>query len=126
MSPVVKQTMRMNRETWIKIASWALIILVAPFALEIAFVAEVVGVDVAVGMLLLYFSAFTAAVRSRIDALNALVASALQSRASKLQYVTRSYFWNTALSCVVVWISGSLLLAIALWMPTFVVASQHL
>ena len=118
--------MRMNRETLIKIASWALIILVAPFALEIAFVAEVVGVDVAVGMLLLYFSAFTAAVRSKIDALNALVASALQSHAGKLRYLTRSYLWNTAFSCIVVWISGSLLLALALWMPTFVIAAQHL
>ncbi len=118
--------MRMNRETWIKVASWALIILVAPFALEIAFVAEVVGVDVAVGMLLLYFSAFTNAVRSKLDRLNALVESALQSRAGKLRYLTRSYFWNTAFSCVVVWISGSVLLALALWMPTFVIASQHL
>jgi len=117
--------MQMNRETWIKIASWALIILIAPFALEIAFVAEVVGVDVAVGMLLLYFSSFMTAVRSRLDALNDLVASALQSPASKVQYLTRSYFWNTATGCVVVWITGSILLPLALWMPTIVIASQH-
>lgn len=118
--------MRMNRETWIKVASWALIILIAPFALEIAFVAEVVGVDVAVGMLLLYFSSVTAAVRSKLDALNALVASALQSPACKVQYLTKSYIWNTALGLFVVWISGSILLSLAVWMPTFVIASQHL
>jgi len=117
--------MRMNRETWIKVASWALIILIAPFAFEIAFVAEVVGVDVAVGMLLLYFSSFTAAVRSRLDALNALIASALQSPACKVRYLTRSYFWNTAFGFIVVWISGSILLSLVVWMPTFVVASQH-
>jgi len=116
----------MNRETWIKIASWALIILIAPFALEIAFVAEVVGVDVAVGMLLLYFSSFTAAVRSRLDALNTMVASALQSPACKVRYLTRSCIWNTAFGFVVVWISGSILLSLAVWMPTFVIASQHL
>ena len=118
--------MRMNRETWIKIASWALIILIAPFALEIAFVAEVVGVDVAVGMLLLYFSSFTAAVRSRLDALNTLITSALQSPACKVRYLTRSCIWNTAFGFVVVWISGSILLSLAVWAPTFVIASQHL
>lgn len=121
-----KPLVRINRETWIKIASWALIILIAPFALEIAFVAEVVGADIAVGMLLLYFSAFTTAIRNKIDALNSLIVAALRTHAEKAMYLNRSIFWNTASSCVVVWIGGSILASFLLWMPTFMIASQYM
>jgi len=115
----------MNRETWIKIASWALIILIAPFAFEIAIVAEVVGVDIAVGMLLLYASSVVESVRNRISALNSLLEAALQSPASRLRFVTKSYFWNTAFSCVFVWVTGSVLAMLVLWMPMLMVVSQH-
>lgn len=116
--------MQMKRETWIKVGSWVLIILIAPFALEILFVAEVVGVDIAVAMLFLYLSSFRVAFRKRLDAATVLLAVALKKPTDRLQYFTRSYYWNIALSCVVVWITGSLLLSIMLWLPTFLLASQ--
>lgn len=57
----------MKRKTWIKVGSWLLIILVAPFAIEIVLIAEVVGVDIAVAMLILYFSAMRNAFWQRVD-----------------------------------------------------------
>ncbi|MEM8984875.1 MAG: hypothetical protein AAGC71_17835, partial [Pseudomonadota bacterium] len=71
--------MRFKRETWVKIASWALIIVIAPFFAEIALVAELVSVDVAVGMLLLYYSAFTTAVSNRVEELHTLLTAALRT-----------------------------------------------
>lgn len=100
--------------------------MIAPFFLEIALVAEVVGVDVAVGMLLLYFSAFTTAVRNKIDELNSLVVAALRTHADKARYLSRSVFWNTASSCVIVWVGGSFLTLFVLWMPTFMIASRYM
>lgn len=117
--------MRANRDFWIKVASWALIIMIAPFFLELALVAEVVGVDIAVGMLLLYVSAFTTAVRQKVDQLNSLVVAGLRTHTDKIIFLNRSAFWNTASSCVVVWFGGSVLTVLMLWMPTFMIASNY-
>lgn len=99
--------------------------MIAPFAFEILFVAEVVGVDIAVTMLFLYLGSFMVAVQSRLNAMTVLVTAALRSPTDRLRYLTKSYYWNTALSCIVIWITGSLLLSLVLWLPTFVLASQY-
>ena len=118
--------MRMDREMWVKIASWALIILIAPFFLEIALVAEVVGVDVAIGMLVLYASAASTAVRRWIDELGVLATEALRTHADKTRFLQRSLVWNSASSFVIAWVGGSVLTMTLMWMPTFLVASQYL
>ncbi|MEM1262962.1 MAG: hypothetical protein AAGH76_11245 [Pseudomonadota bacterium] len=116
--------MKLNRDTWIKIGSWVLILLIAPFFAEIALVAEIVGVDVAVAMLFLYYSAFTTALRTKIDDLNTLVFAALRTPVDRLAYFNKSLCWNTALSGLIFWVGGSLSMLIILWSPVFMVASR--
>ncbi len=115
---------RFDRKTWIKVGSWILILLVAPFSFEILILADVVGVDVALAVLVLYLKVISDACYETLDVVKLLLVNGLKRPLDRLRFLQRTYVVNVAGSCIVLWITGSILLSLLLWLPSFVILSQ--
>ena len=58
---------KISRKTIVRIASWTLIVLLAPFAIELIVMADIVGAEAALAILFLYGKSLTSMIRERVS-----------------------------------------------------------
>jgi len=114
-----------NRKTWIRVGSVVLFVLIAPFAIELMLLADVVGIEAAIVFVFIYMKSVIIAVRERFTLLCTIWLDAIQAPVRHHLYPRKVYVFNVAASCLALWITGSLVVTCALWLPSLLVIYQY-
>ena len=115
---------RISRKTLVKIGAWALILLISPFAFEFLLLADVIGVEAALAFLFVYLKAIRDSYEQRLERVRSILLAELERPIRRLQCLKRSYALGVASSCLVLWVSGSLIFSLMFWLPYGVILTQ--
>ena len=108
---------RLGKKMLIKIGAWILIILIAPFAFEILLLADIVGVEAALAFLFVYLKALRDSYKERLEGVRSILLAGFQRPAHKLRFLRTSYTYGVVSSCLLLWVTGSILLSVTFWVP---------
>ena len=101
----------------VKIGAWLLIILIAPFAFEILLLADIVGVEAALAFLFVYLKALRDSYKERIEGMRSILLTGFRRPMHKLRFLKISYSYGVVSSCLLLWVTGSILLSVSFWIP---------
>ncbi|MEM7016640.1 MAG: hypothetical protein AAF512_04780 [Pseudomonadota bacterium] len=114
-----------NRRTFVLIACWIAIILIAPFALEVVFLAEIVGAEATLGFLFLYIKYISSMMWERLKLAIHIMKSTWRAVPSSPFYNHKVYTLGFVASFVLFWLTGSLLIAMVAWTPSVITFIQQ-
>ena len=114
-----------DRKTWIKIGAWLLLALLAPFAIELVLLADIVGAEAALLFLFVYLKASIIAIKERYFLFKHIVLHALRATPNQDVFPKKAYILNVTCSFIALWITGSLLVSIVLWVPSIYMLAQY-
>lgn len=108
---------RFSKEKLRSLLFLAILIVIAPFALELVFVAEVLGSEVAVLFLLLFLKEQWRQIEARLDLLGRKGSALLHIVSAHAVASPRVFYVHAAASVVLLTTTGSLFYVTALWYP---------
>ncbi len=114
-----------NRRTWIRIGSIVVLCLLAPLAIELVFLADVIGVETAIVFLFVYMKSVLIALRERLLLSKLAFLNALNASVDHHLFSRKAYVVNAVSSGLALWITGSLVLAYAIWLPSLMMLYQY-
>lgn len=117
---------KISRKTVVRIVSWALIALLAPFAIELVFMADIVGAEAALAILFLYGKSLTTMLRERISLARNIIRSIVNAPPDTDHYYRKVYAFGSVAGLVLFWITGSLIISATAWLPTLFVVGRQL
>ena len=108
--------------SWIKshyrtILLWSILLAFTPLFVEILFVANIVGVEVAFAFLLLIIKDIYARFRYRVQQAKEFLAGSYQIILNHPICQTNIYLFHSTLSVAVLFFSGSLAFSVLIWYP---------
>ena len=109
-----------NRKAWIRLGSVALFCLLAPFAIELVFLVDVVGVEAAIVFLFVYMKSVLIALRERYILAKAVVLDSIQAPVGHHLFGGKAYVVNVIASGLALWTTGSLVITLSVWLPSLV------
>ena len=116
---------RVSKRTLVRIACWVAIILIAPFAIEILLIVDVVGAEAALASLFLYGKAALASLRTRFTLARSAVLAFIRATPGQDLFSRKVVVLNSAFAVVAWFVTGSLLASAVLWLPSLALLAQH-
>ena len=117
---------KISRKTIVRIASWTLIVLLAPFAIELIVMADIVGAEAALAILFLYGKSLTSMIRERVSLTSNIVRATYEATPGTTYFHHKLYALGSVASLVLFWVTGSLLISTVAWLPTLYVIGHQL
>ncbi|UHQ53693.1 MULTISPECIES: hypothetical protein [Microbulbifer] len=102
---------------------WSIVILIAPFAVEVVMLAELAGAEFAIGFLLLYLKQSMLQLRERLLRLKATLTNVAGLLNSHIVFNERVFYPHAGLSLTVVAIGAPLLYVALIWYPVIAAGS---
>ena len=114
-----------DRKTWVEIGAWLLLVLLAPFAIELVLLADVVGAEAALVFLFVYLKASIISVKERYSLIKYVLLNAWRSTPNQEIFSKKVYILNATCSFIALWVTGSLVISIVLWVPSIYILAQY-
>ncbi|MEM7078980.1 MAG: hypothetical protein AAF513_10160 [Pseudomonadota bacterium] len=110
----------------LKVLIYGAFILLAPFAIELVIMADIIGIEAAMAFLFVYGRSVAIMLRERINLAYNLLVCVLRAQPGDDYFSHRAFAWGAGLSMAALWISGSALVALATWTPIMWMANQQI
>lgn len=117
---------RMTRSHWKHLGFLLILLAVAPFAIEFLFLAEFVGLEFAVTFMVLYFKTLCEELNRRWWKLKYKLKYGFDELIDLFVFQPRTYGVSATASCVVILLTGSTLVACAIWLPAMMMSSGYI
>ncbi|MGI9278262.1 MAG: hypothetical protein ACR2PX_01335 [Endozoicomonas sp.] len=105
------------KKNYKKVLLWCLVLSIAPFFIEIVFIADVLGAEVAIGFLILLLKDFYHTFWIRVQQYKAILKSIVRLIELHPVSQTHVYVFHTTASVVFLLVTGSMLYSMAVWYP---------
>ena len=99
--------------------------MIAPFAIEILLVVDIVGAEAAIASLFLCGKYVSSAFKTRLTLAKRTLLAAFRSAPGQDHFERKAFVLNAGLSVAAMAITGSLLVSVMLWMPSIALLAHH-
>ena len=113
----------LNRKTLIKLACFALLLMVLPFSFELILLVDIGGFDLALTFLMVYLGSVVTLLQAKWDNFKREVAAFVLFVSQLYMFRPRVFLPHLAVSSLVVSLTCSLFLACLFWVPLMYVSS---
>jgi len=110
----------LNKKRLSRILAILLVVLIAPFAIELVILVDAVGIEATLAFLFLYGKSVATLARDRVVYGYNLVGAFLDSSPGQETYQHKVFTLGASASFVLFWLTGSAVLSLLAWMPAVV------